>query len=671
MQDSKQNLFTAAFNTLKQHYAAFLLSVCINLAIVGIYGSKVFSVASLCIVLGTTALYMMFDLCKKKGITGTAILAIMQFMFYFSALLLLLSQKVNEASFTDWFFTAQTGGTETVKYTIAVLLTLGTFIASSVFYFSENFKLSILVLICFIPGALYVKLYTDFPVAYTFIFLTLIALMYIESRRSNVTEMNGIAPLRTTAIIFAAVCVMLTDIIPKSTETKYNYILEDFFNWSKLSYDVQEHMGMYSNTAGEAAMRNSFTGQILYYVEADEPIYLRTAVFDIYANGQWMRALHPDNSQWQIAENHMVYSELRQAYIEACKLDPGIKETYKQYGLDKIKEFSSPQTKTATVSANRFRSQLIPVPLKLRNINMLVPDDTVLRRTYEGEIESADIALTYEERYPDKLFLPSNHSYRFEYAKEVTQTDAEWLRAASQMPQDEYQNMLLSMRVALLDGRSLDYYSTDRSMYLACVADAFRDESTRAASNAFYYNDKTECPPEIKALAEEITADKNTDYEKARALADYFLNNGFVYNLDYEYPKGTRTPYNFIFKTKTGVCTDFATSMTIMARSVGLSARYVEGFVAAEPTNDGRYVVRDDDAHTFVEVYISGLGWTTFDPTVPTYEEYKSGGIAQAVVKFILDRSDVVLIILGFLMLIYIFWLYAFRRLPSHCTGWE
>jgi protein-glutamine gamma-glutamyltransferase len=73
---------------------------------------------------------------------------------------------------------------------------------------------------------------------------------------------------------------------------------------------------------------------------------------------------------------------------------------------------------------------------------------------------------------------------------------------------------------------------------------------------------------------------------------------------------------NFLFVRKQGHCEYFASSMVIMLRTLGIPARIVNGFRGGE-FNDltGSYLVRARDAHSWVEAYIPGYGWTTFDPT--------------------------------------------------------
>jgi hypothetical protein len=75
---------------------------------------------------------------------------------------------------------------------------------------------------------------------------------------------------------------------------------------------------------------------------------------------------------------------------------------------------------------------------------------------------------------------------------------------------------------------------------------------------------------------------------------------------------------HFLFVRKEGHCEYFASSMTVMLRTLGIPARIVNGFRGGE-FNDisGSYVVRAADAHSWVEAYFPGSGWLSFDPTPP------------------------------------------------------
>ncbi len=75
---------------------------------------------------------------------------------------------------------------------------------------------------------------------------------------------------------------------------------------------------------------------------------------------------------------------------------------------------------------------------------------------------------------------------------------------------------------------------------------------------------------------------------------------------------------DFLFRYKSGHCEYFATAMILMLRSVGIPARLATGFLGAEfnPLED-YYIVRQSNAHAWVEAYLPETGWTTIDPTPP------------------------------------------------------
>ncbi len=78
-----------------------------------------------------------------------------------------------------------------------------------------------------------------------------------------------------------------------------------------------------------------------------------------------------------------------------------------------------------------------------------------------------------------------------------------------------------------------------------------------------------------------------------------------------------------------GWCEQIASSLVVLARSVGIPARLVTGFApGARDALTGRFVVREKDAHAWAEIYFAGIGWQGFDPTaaVPLAGDAGSGG---------------------------------------------
>ena len=126
---------------------------------------------------------------------------------------------------------------------------------------------------------------------------------------------------------------------------------------------------------------------------------------------------------------------------------------------------------------------------------------------------------------------------------------------------------------------------------------------------------------EFRTLARRITADANTRFEKVVAVENYLLEN-YSYSLDQ--PRSARVDAGadplegFLFDTREGHCEYFATAMALLLREVGVPTRNVNGYYGAHYNDIGDfYVVRQADAHSWVEVDFGELGWVTFDPTPP------------------------------------------------------
>jgi len=116
-------------------------------------------------------------------------------------------------------------------------------------------------------------------------------------------------------------------------------------------------------------------------------------------------------------------------------------------------------------------------------------------------------------------------------------------------------------------------------------------------------------------LAQKITENYDTDWTRATALTTHLQQN-YTYDLDVDfYPEGADTTDHFLFEAKVGYCEQFATSLCVMARSIGLPARYVTGYLPGtyNPVS-GFYEIRASDAHAWCEIYMGEFGWMIFDP---------------------------------------------------------
>ncbi len=122
-------------------------------------------------------------------------------------------------------------------------------------------------------------------------------------------------------------------------------------------------------------------------------------------------------------------------------------------------------------------------------------------------------------------------------------------------------------------------------------------------------------PDRVGDLADEITAQQATPFGKAQALESYLRT--FPYSLDIPQPPAGRDIVDyFLFELQTGYCDYYATSLVVMARAVGLPARLAIGYASGlYDAGNGRYVVSEADAHSWVEIFFPEFGWIPFEPT--------------------------------------------------------
>jgi transglutaminase-like putative cysteine protease len=113
------------------------------------------------------------------------------------------------------------------------------------------------------------------------------------------------------------------------------------------------------------------------------------------------------------------------------------------------------------------------------------------------------------------------------------------------------------------------------------------------------------------------------DLKIASTLSDY-LRTHYTYDLNNPSPRGGQDPViQFLFDRRRGHCELFAAGLAALCRSINIPARLITGFRASEYNAlGGYYVVRQSNAHAWVEVYGGhDRGWYTFDATPPAEVE--------------------------------------------------
>lgn len=105
-----------------------------------------------------------------------------------------------------------------------------------------------------------------------------------------------------------------------------------------------------------------------------------------------------------------------------------------------------------------------------------------------------------------------------------------------------------------------------------------------------------------------------SDLSLRQAIAD--LNTAL--HSEFKYTKGSTdltTPLVEVWKTRRGVCQDFAHIMLSVLRTSGLPARYVCGYIETDPPKGARSLIGAVATHAWVEVLVPGMEWVALDPT--------------------------------------------------------
>ena len=124
-------------------------------------------------------------------------------------------------------------------------------------------------------------------------------------------------------------------------------------------------------------------------------------------------------------------------------------------------------------------------------------------------------------------------------------------------------------------------------------------------------------PQRVKTLAHQIMDNIPNAYDRAEAVESFLRSPPFSYSPQVKATPPGKDPVDyFLFDLKQDFCEYFASAMVVMLREEGIPARLVEGFTTGTFDNaSNAWVVREQDAHAWVEAYFPGYGWIEFEPT--------------------------------------------------------
>lgn len=155
------------------------------------------------------------------------------------------------------------------------------------------------------------------------------------------------------------------------------------------------------------------------------------------------------------------------------------------------------------------------------------------------------------------------------------------------------------------------------SMIPIVSADQLRQDNASLPSWVLntYLQLPEDLPKRIVDQALQIASDQTNTYDKALALQTYLRS--FPYNLDLPTPPTDIDLVDyFLFDLQQGYCDYYASAMVVMSRSLGIPARLSIGYTSGSyDFNQQHFVVTEDNAHAWAELYFPSFGWIIFETT--------------------------------------------------------
>ncbi len=258
------------------------------------------------------------------------------------------------------------------------------------------------------------------------------------------------------------------------------------------------------------------------------------------------------------------------------------------YGTDELKYQGNTVSVAQVVQIRSLRMNYLPA---LRGVSSLVSDNDLLDESFSVR---ADGSLRFDARTFEGL------TYSIQ----------------SQVPNDSIAALATGE-----DGRLSPLFAAagEEGLFNAIAV------PSTGGSRPTNLRDYTDLPPDldprIAALAQQITQAATTPFESAVLLEAFYRSPvEFNYSVEIDPGHSANNLADWLFDPdspnyRTGYCEQFATGMAVMARELGIPSRVSLGFTPGEVDEDGLVIVRQRNAHAWVELWIDGHGWVQFDPT--------------------------------------------------------
>lgn len=171
-------------------------------------------------------------------------------------------------------------------------------------------------------------------------------------------------------------------------------------------------------------------------------------------------------------------------------------------------------------------------------------------------------------------------------------------------------------------------YDELMGMYDASASEGSDIAGIEPLYRAYVYEHYTQVPSQTRQMLEQFSAlpEFSTINEKVVYVRSQ-LHNACTYSLTPgSLPAGRDFTEYFLLENKMGYCMHFATAATLMLRSMGVPARYAEGYIVVpgnfKSSGEGiEATIYDHQAHAWTEIYLDGFGWVPVEMTPSYYDE--------------------------------------------------
>jgi hypothetical protein len=428
----------------------------------------------------------------------------------------------------------------------------------------------------------------------------------IDRKKAGKQEKReGILYLAPICLLLAILAISLPSkpepIQWKGIKHVYHNVIEQIEDWKidlqyyfgKVESEFAVNLTGYSEDNGELSSTSDLLqdNKVALKVSASQrskPIYLIGSVSNVYTGHSWEKS-RGDYIEGEL-EYLLDYSELVYAL---ARQTPDVLQSNRF-----IERFA------LTVEYNRIRTKTFFHPMKMSSYHI---------NSRYGKLSAEPVNLLFE-KVRGRGTTYENVSYEMNLQGEAFQ---QMLREADDFSYDTPGSInpdsMKILQTNLLLHDNADPFASRRDFYeiLGDRAEMIQEQYTGLPDTL---------PVRVTKLAEDLTKEYETTYDKLKAIEGYLHN--YKYNLRAQkLPGGWDFTDYFLFESKEGYCSAYATAMAVLGRCIGVPTRYVEGFIIKFQNIDeyNMFPVKNSQAHAWAEAYIEGIGWVPFEATAPYY----------------------------------------------------